>query len=246
MVGENPDHVARKDPVRGVPFKALHLFGKAGHFTSPFLVLLGFLFGRLFRRPWRDDLFLALVFFLNLLLVCVLLWGYRYASLRHVLAATVLTLPLCGRALVELWLLAAWRVPILFRGLILLWALAFTILFCVQGMKPLRYNRKHLRPVGAIVRSIASPGDLMLSEDPRLAFYAGTGYLALGMTDAASLTREARERGIRFLVSERDELKRRVPDFGEAVRRGDWRKIDLSGAGSWPGIEPVAFELRGR
>ncbi|MHC5078820.1 MAG: glycosyltransferase family 39 protein [Planctomycetota bacterium] len=245
FVGENPDHRKREKTLTDVPLRLVNLFGKAGHFVTPFLLLFGFVISRIRQRPAGPDLFFFLLFVFSMALVGVVLTGYRYGSLRHAIPATVMTLPVVGWGVQELWQLAGTWKPRWSRGFLLLWGAAFVIFFLCQGLKPLRYPRRYLRPVGAVLKERTGPSDLILSDDPRFAWMAGRPFLALGILDAASLAREAKAAGVRVLVTDRKELNRRDPDFEGALQTGPWRPLDLGDAGKGTRYEPVAFEWKG-
>ena len=115
-----------------------------------------------------------------------------------------------------------------------------------QGVAPLRYRRHYLKPVAAVLRRHMDPDELLLSDDPRFAWYARGRFLALGILDAESLAREAQSQGVRLLVTDRRELGRRVPGFDAAKQAGEWQKIDLGKAGEGWAVEPVAFEFTGK
>ncbi|MHC4780802.1 MAG: ArnT family glycosyltransferase, partial [Planctomycetota bacterium] len=213
MVGKSPDHVAREKPLTGVPFKALLLFGKAGHFITPPLFLLGLMLSLFFRRPRGPDIFLASYVLLCLAMVAALMWAYRYASLRHAVPATLLALPLASWGGLELWRLGGRWKPWLSRSLVAICAAAFFIFFLTQCLQPIRHHRRYLEPVGNALRERGVPTDIVLTEDPRYAWYGGKRFLGLGIIDAASLEAEARARGVRFLATNRAALSDRVKDF---------------------------------
>ncbi|GEM_PF-2149209 len=241
-VGKDPDHLARETPVRFPPWEALKRFSKAGHVLIPLLILIGFAGGRWKRRPLRLDLYFLLLVLLRFALVGVLLAAYRYASLRHALPGLVTALPLAGQALMDLWREAG-RLgkPGLGRGFLAVWGVLFGIFFVQQSLMPLRYPKRYLRRTGEALQAHMDPGEVVLSDDPRIAWYAGGRFVHLGIVDAETLVRLAREHGVGVLVTTEKELARRVPDFERSLRGGWWRRIEVEGAGKGTPYEPVAY-----
>ncbi|MHC4599231.1 MAG: glycosyltransferase family 39 protein [Planctomycetota bacterium] len=246
VVGAEPDRVAKSRPVRGAVWKGLHLFGKAGHFVTPFLLLFALVLNRVTRRARGPDLFLGSYYALGLGLVVALLIAYRYASLRHAVPATVVTLPLVAWGAMELWRLGGIWKPRLSRGFLVLWAAAFAVFFLCQGLRPLRIHRRYLKVVGAVLRARGTDADLLMSEDPRFAWYGRKRFLAMGIMDAATLEREARARGVRYLASRHATLRGRVRDFDASLERGAWRPVPLPDPPSGARYKPVLYEFAPR
>ncbi|MBI3089151.1 MAG: glycosyltransferase family 39 protein [Candidatus Tectomicrobia bacterium] len=170
--------------------------------------------------PWRERN--ASLFMLLLLAFYLLAFSFLLTHRRYMVPLAMLALPWAGRGWIAArdWL--ARRAWLQRRGAALPWAAAIMAGFVIASSLPAalhlrREEKVVLKEAGRWLRAQPLPPGSVMTNMPRIAFYAGRPSLRLPLASYGEVVQAARAAGARLLVVDTAEQAMRETEFAAAA-----------------------------
>jgi len=205
----------------------MKLIGSAGQLLLAFIsalhpYLLPFLLGGLLlrnrTRDRRGELYLATVMVTYLLLLWLFLSTHHYISKRHLLPVILLILIWCSGGISEISQSLEKLRPSWPSRYFTIFLLILTLgVMLPKDLKPIRAGHELRRQIGLWLRERGIKHPIIISREPRFAFYARGQGIPLTTYDYGQIMRLARRTGAHYLIINTGDLGDRLGIFLRSI-----------------------------